>query len=477
MSGYGIKLCGIGGVWMRKNILVLAGLFSMLMLMLGLWGFIDNQIKLTGSFPAHTRINGVNCSGLSVNEASELLTKEWNCKKYVINAEGKFIGELRNINFKYDIATDLQRVQVHSSISPLLSWVPRENGNIFVPMTIGQVNKIFLDQFNNLRLLRQPNYVETKNAYIDMSTPSLMIVKEVYGNQIDKDMLFDRVISDIEKGVFCLNASEEAFYVKPTIFSDNPQLLATQETYRQYLSFEITYSFGDRHETLTPEKLKTMLTYNGGNVTILEDQVANVIQDLANKYDTVGSTRLFQTTTNGLVSVIGGSYGFRMDQDAEYQWLLGALEKGKTEFRSPLYLQEGRSRNLNDIGSSYVEIDISKQHLWIYQDGKQMLSTKVVTGNVSRDKSTPTGTYYIFSKQRDRILRGPDYDGTEYASPVAYWMPFNQGIGLHDAAWRSSFGGNIYLNNGSHGCVNMPPSSAKAAYNLVNIGFPVVVHD
>lgn len=462
---------------MRKNILVLAGFFSVLLLLLGLWGFIDNQLKLTGSFPSNSRINGVDCSGLSVNEADTLLTKEWNNKTYVINAEGKYIGKLSNINFKYDITDELQRVQFHSSMSPLLSWFSRENGSIFVPMTIDYVNKIFLDEFNNLQLLKQPNYVETKNAYIDMSTPSLMIVKEVFGNQIDKEMLFDRVITDIEKGVFVLNAAEEAFYVKPTVFSDNSQLLAKQETYRQYLSFEITYSFGDRHETLTPENLKQLLTYNGGKVTILEDQVARVIQDLANKYDTVGSTRLFQATNGGLVSVSGGSYGFRMDQDAEYQWLLSALEKGNTEFRTPVYLQEGRSRDQNDIGLSYVEIDISAQHLWIYQDGEEMLSTNVVTGNVTREKSTPTGTYYIFSKQRDRVLRGPDYDGTEYASPVAYWMPFNQGIGLHDAPWRSAFGGNIYLKNGSHGCVNMPPAAAKVAYYVVNIGFPVVVHD
>jgi hypothetical protein len=461
---------------MRKNILVLAVIFSVVLLLLGLWGFIENQMKLTGTFPSNTRINGVDCSGASVNEAATLLTKEWNSKTYVINAGGRYIGKISNINFNYDINGELQRAQVHSGISPLLTWFSREQGSIFVPMSIDNINKLFLEQFNNLRLLKQPNYIETKNAYVDMSTPSLMIVKEVFGNQIDKEMLFDRVISDIEMGVFALNAAKEDFYVKPTVFSDDPGLIADQEAYRQYLGFEITYHFGDRHQALTPENLRHLLTYNGGKVTIVENQVTKYIQDLAKKYDTVGSTRLFQTTNDGLVTVSGGSYGFRMDQDAEFQWLLNALEKGKTEFRTPEYSQEGRSRDQNDIGSSYVEIDISAQHLWIYQGGNVVLSTDVVTGNVWRGKSTPTGTYYIFSKQRDKILRGPDYDGTEYASLVAYWMPFNRGIGLHDAPWRATFGGTIYLKNGSHGCVNMPPEAAKAAFFQVNIGFPVVVH-
>ncbi len=462
---------------MSKNILVLVGIVSLVLLMFGFYGFIENQTKLVGSYSSHTIINGVDCSGLSIDEADTLLTKEWNSKTYVINADGKYIGNLRNLTFEYAIADQLHRVQVHSSMSSLLTWLPQEHGHIYLPMTINHVDKAFLEQLNDLRLLKQPHYVETKNAYVDMSTPFLPIVKEVYGNQIDKEVLFDKIISDIEMGVFVLNAAKDDFYVKPTVFSDDPQLLADQEIFRKYLGFEITYQFGDRQETLTPERLQKLLTYSNGKVTIIEEQVARVIQDLATEYDTVGSTRLFQATTGGLVSVRGGSYGFRLDQDAEFLWLLTALEKGETEFRTPEYLQEGRSRNKNDIGSSYVEIDLSAQHLWIYQQGKVVLSTNVVTGNVWRGKGTPTGTYYVFAKQRDRILRGPDYDGTEYASPVSFWMPFNQGIGLHDAPWRSSFGNSIYLRNGSHGCINMPPAAAKVAYYQVDIGFPVIVHD
>lgn len=462
---------------MAKNILVLAGIFSVALLLLGLWGITDNQTKMTGYYPSHTKINGVDCSGLSVSEADILLTKEWNNKTYVIKADGKYIGNLHNLTFTYKISDQLNGVQVYSSMSSLLIWLSKEQGSINIPMAIDHVNQAFLEQFNDLKLLKQPNYVETKNAYIDMSTPSLMIIKEVFGNQIDKKKLFDKIISDIESGVFVLNAAKDDFYVKPTIFSDDPQLIATQETDRQYLGFEITYHFGGRHETMTPEKLKEMLTYNDGKVTILEAQVANAIQELAKKYDTVGSTRMFQSTYDGLVSVNGGSYGFRMDQDAEFQWLMTALQQGKSQNRIPEYTQEGRSRSQNDIGSSYVEIDISEQHLWIYQQGQIVLSTDVVTGNVWRDKGTPTGTYYVFSKQRNRILRGPDYDGTEYASPVSYWMPFNSGIGLHDAPWRSAFGNNIYLKNGSHGCINMPPAAAKVAYYQVDLGFPVVVHN
>ena len=75
-------------------------------------------------------------------------------------------------------------------------------------------------------------------------------------------------------------------------------------------------------------------------------------------------------------------------------------------------------------------------------------------------------------KQKNRVLRGPGY-----ASPVKYWMPVKGGIGIHDARWRKEFGGDIYLTDGSHGCINMPPSKAKELYNMLSIGDRVVLHN
>ena len=50
------------------------------------------------------------------------------------------------------------------------------------------------------------------------------------------------------------------------------------------------------------------------------------------------------------------------------------------------------------------------------------------------------------------------------------------GTGLHDANWRSSFGGTIYQCNGSHGCVNMPPAKAQELYSMLSVGTPVIMY-
>lgn len=90
--------------------------------------------------------------------------------------------------------------------------------------------------------------------------------------------------------------------------------------------------------------------------------------------------------------------------------------------------------------------------------------------------TTPEGLYTLYYKERDRVLRGPKRaDGTySYESPVSYWWPFNGGIGLHDANWRGKFGGEIYKNNGSHGCINIPPKTAAVIFEHAYKGIPIL---
>ena len=131
------------------------------------------------------------------------------------------------------------------------------------------------------------------------------------------------------------------------------------------------------------------------------------------------------------------------------------------------------------MGATYVEIDLTNQHVYMTKDGAVVWDAPCVTGNVSKNYTTPPGIYSLTYKEEDRILRGPKKaDGSyEYESHVDFWMPFNGGIGLHDANWRGSFGGTIYQTSGSHGCVNLPPDRAKILYGLVEKGMPVICYN
>lgn len=120
---------------------------------------------------------------------------------------------------------------------------------------------------------------------------------------------------------------------------------------------------------------------------------------------------------------------------------------------------------------TYIDVDIPNQLLIYYQQSEPVLVSEIVTGNESKGNGTPTGVYYIDTKVPGKYLVGPDWNVW-----VDRWMKFTGAVGIHDASWRSKFGGNIYQYNGSHGCVNIPHDVALSLYDMVDIGTMVVVH-
>lgn len=132
----------------------------------------------------------------------------------------------------------------------------------------------------------------------------------------------------------------------------------------------------------------------------------------------------------------------------------------------------GNGSTSNDgVGDTYIDVNIDEQMVYVIKDGEIDYSTECVTGSVASGHDTPTGTYYVSWKTTDWTMR-------TYDSFVNYWMPIDDstGVGLHDATWRSSFGGSIYRSNGSHGCINLPLDAARYIYNNTEVGIPVIVH-
>ena len=178
------------------------------------------------------------------------------------------------------------------------------------------------------------------------------------------------------------------------------------------------------------------------------------------------------------MEVRNGVYGWKINQDKEYEKLVANIEAGETVTREPEYSRRAVSHEGNDFGNTYVEIDLTNQHLWFIKDGQKIMESDIVTGNPNKGNATPQGVYTLTYKTKNAVLRGPKQaDGSyEWESPVSYWMPFNGGIGMHDATWQSAFGGSRYQTHGSHGCVNMPLEKAKEIYGYIDAGTPVICH-
>lgn len=319
-------------------------------------------------------------------------------------------------------------------------------------------------------------YNEEKKEFI--------LVKQVQGTEIDPDklettvdtnlnaafdtaLLGDTITIPLNKHVYISPAVTATEDMENKVTSLNSQL-------KKYRSTTVTYTFGSETVVLDADTISSWLKAEGETLTLDEDAIKTYISDLANKYNTIYVPRTFHTSTGMDVTIEGNEYGYRIDQDGEYAQLVEDLKSGTAVTRDPVYSKTGYQRNgTDDLAGSYIEVSLDAQHLWLYKDGNLVTETDIVSGKPVKGRETYRGAWPIAYKASPFNLTSAEYG---YDVKVNYWMPFVYGQGLHDASWQSSFGGNRYKTNGSHGCINLPKDQAALIYETIDAGYPIIIY-
>lgn len=297
------------------------------------------------------------------------------------------------------------------------------------------------------------------------------LVPADYGTKIDEEAFYQAVVDAVSGLDETLDLSEAHCYEEPAVGDDDEELLALIEDLNRYVQTVITYEFGEEKEVLDAATIHTWLKDEDGKIAVDEEAVLDYVKGLAKEHNTAYRPKEFETSYGTTVTISNGFYGWKIDNAGEVEQILADLATGENITREPVYAQTANSHGENDYGDSYVEINLTAQHLFLYKDGNLVVESDFVSGNLSKGHATPTGAFGLTYKTTDAVLRGEDY-----ATPVKYWMPYAGDVGMHDATWRSSFGGNIYKTNGSHGCINLPRSAAKTIYETIEQGYPVLVY-
>lgn len=328
-------------------------------------------------------------------------------------------------------------------------------------------------EMEGLRGFQEDFVTEPEDAYITDYDPQegFQLVEEIQGNRLNHKKTSEALEAAVETLSERVDLDEADCYEKPRITRESEELKAALAKLQAYTDTTITYTFGQQKEVLDGSVISGWLTIDGSDVTLEQAQVEEYVSSLRKKYDTVFRPRTFQTSYGAQVTIKNGDYGWWMDTEQEVKELTEQIEEGKSGERVPVYRQTAASYDTPDYGDTYVEINLTAQHLFLYKDGQMILESDFVSGNVSRGYTTPGGIFGLTYKQRDATLTGETY-----RTPVSFWMPFNNNIGMHDATWRVDFGKNIYLTNGSHGCINLPYSVAKEIYGYVEKGTPVICY-
>lgn len=452
----------------RKIVLVaLAVFFSLLMIYLGISAYFMNRFYFGSS------INSISVFGKTVNEAQEELADIVTNYTLTLHERGGVKEEIsgKDIKLVHNLENKIQSLKDEQS--PFL-WVKglfiKKDNTLTEMVTFDE--KLLKEKIDKLKCFQDSNVILPKNPTFTFTGKGYEIVKEVNGNKVNREILYKQVKDSIVKGISNINLEEINCYEKPKYNSQSKEILDTKNLLNKYGASKITYNFGKNTEVLDASKFNTWIKIDEKyEITIDEGKVKTYIETLSNKYDTYGTTRSFVTSLGATKKVRGGNYGWLINKSKEVKELVEAIKTGETITKKPIYAQTAFGTVDNDIGNTYLEIDLTKQYLWFYKNGTLITKGSVVTGNVSSNHTTPSGTYKLTYKQKDAVLRGPGY-----AAPVTYWMPFNGGIGLHDASWRAAFGGEIYKTNGSHGCINAPYQVAEAVFKNIEAGIPVVCY-
>ncbi|GAA0814940.1 L,D-transpeptidase family protein [Clostridium tertium] len=430
-------------------------------------------IFFTNHFFFNTEINGINLSLKSYEEAPDILKKSINdYKLQIIERDGKIEEILgKDIGLQYNEKNSIFNVQDRqASLKWIVGLIKKQNYNI--GDLVDYNNENLNNKIKELDCLNK-EIIEPKNVGFKYSNGSYELIEEVYGNKVKKEKLYEAIENSILNGEVKIDLNEKLCYENPEYTVNSEKAMIAKDILNKYVSTKITYLFGDKSEVLDGSRINEWLSVDDNlEVIINEKSVKDYVLELSAKYNTVGIARNFKSSTGKMVEVKGGYYGWKINYVAETRMLLENIKLGAILEKEPIYTQKGLNRDEDDIGDTYVEINLTSQHLWFYKDGKLITQGDVVTGDPGKGYSTKLGTYMLNYKQKEATLRGPNYE-----AKVTYWMPFNGNIGIHDASWRYSFGGKIYKGNGTHGCVNSPSYLAKTIFENIDEGTPVICYE
>ena len=439
-------------------------------------------------FLPNTIVGGYECSGMNTAQAAEF----WSTllDDYVLEVTGRepstgesgvVLGTItpEQIQMRYPDMTDTLEdiISGQEWLLWIMAYLGRGQEILFERCYYIYDDALVEDLVQSWNACQSGNMHTAQDAYISEYSESLRgyeVIPEIRGTELDVAEVIKLVKDTLSLGDISLDLEAAELYADAKALQDDIRFTEPVETANLWLSTSITYDWNGNEVLLDAETIRDWVSIQDGKAVIDEEAVSSFVKTQARKYDTYGKTKKFTTTLGVELTLNSASYGWRTDREKEAEELLQLIMEGSTEPREPIYTHQGMVKvtdSANDIGDSYVEADLTNQHLYLYQDGEIVLETDFVSGKISSGNGTPAGIFGITYKTTNAVLRGQDY-----ATPVNYWMPFYGNYGMHDATWRSSFGGSIYLNNGSHGCINLPKAMAEQIYGYVYAGFPVICY-
>ena len=309
----------------------------------------------------------------------------------------------------------------------------------------------------------------------DEVTGTFVLIPDADGQSSNPNAIvaaLEPVIAGLESQATLSDVSQILYPVRT---AEDAQVTEALAAANKMLTTRLTYAFTPEDTTHTHEipadVIRSFIAIDDDGITpiVHQETLEAYVTELSEQYGVEGTTGNFRATGGGTIGLTVSYNGSYVDNAALVADITESIQEGRNETRTAPYLESG-TRDM-PYGGTSIEVNLSSQHLWFYKNGTCIVSTPLVSGKVAENMCTPTGVFSLYQRKAGAWLEGDDY-----RTYVNFWMPFYYGYGLHDATWRSSFGGSIYLYSGSHGCVNLPYSATSTIFNNSTVGTEVILY-
>ena len=422
------------------------------------------------TFSDGTTINGTDVSGMNLAQAKAALRDRY--QGYSLKID--FVNETEYISGD-DISLELND---NANLKTLLD--AQENGtagsNQFIVEDLYSFDTAKLGELiSGYPALNEDNMTEGEDGQLSYNTDKgeFEIIGGSAGTVLDAVEVKSAVADAIAELSPELNISAAGLYSGGSIAADSKTGQDLVDTANKYISSNLVYTFNDGEtETINKDVISQWVVVSNEDQAVLDqDRVQSTINDMVDNHSDETVTTDFKTTAGNTITLTVASATNSVDVTSFYNDVTEKVTAGESGEYDVPYTSEDESEYADNFHGSYIEIDLDNQVCYLYKDGSLVDSSSIVSGSVVSSHMTPDGVFRVYSMSRDVTLVG-----TGYESFVNYWMPFYGSDGLHDASWRSSFGGDIYLRNGSHGCVNLPSAFAAEMYETISTGYFVVIY-
>ena len=445
--------------------------------------YLGVSVFFMSHFYLNTKINGKDFSGKSAAAVEAYMKAQVKGYELTIKEQGNQSDRIKgsDIALQYQENEDIKKaLKKQNGFAWPAALFSHKTEKISIDVSYDE--KALDEKIQSLQAVKTEQ-TPAENAKPELQGETYVVKPEVYGAAVDMEVLNQKIHQFISEFRTELDMEKEGCYARPKYTKDSKEVQEACDTMNKYLKASITYNMS---EPVVVDKtlISTWIGVDDNmNVVFNEEAMKAWFTEFGDKYDTVGTTRNLTTPTGRATTVTGGTYGWSIDEETERVNLQNSIKNGEVTTREPAYYAGGaaKSHGEQDWGTTFIEVDLTAQHMWYIKDGAIALETDVVTGVPIPEKITPEGVYDILEMKQNEVLIGetdPSTGEPSYRQPVDYWMRVTwTGIGFHDANWQPAFGGTLFQDGaGSHGCINMPVSQAAALFGMISVGTPVVIH-